>query len=395
MSERQVSDWIEGFLEYTDNTEPPVLFRKWVAISAIASVLKRKCMMQYGHLRVYPNMYIVLVSPPGQARKGTAIGFGIDFLMRAEVKLCADRITKEALIRNIKQAYDTEISPDGSKMRNHCSFTIISPEFTVLLGRNDPEMISFLADWFDCGKGPDGIWEYETKGQGKDKITGLWVNLLAATTPDLIGLVPEIIGSGLSSRIIFVFEERHGKIVPYPFLTDKEIELGEKLYHDLENIQLMSGNFKWDSDFIDVWFDWYPKQMENPPFKDARLARYCTRRGINIIKLSLILSAARSSDRMVTGDDLARAIKLLEETEVKMPRVFHSMGDSPYAKVLNDMMMDIGNAGKIKLSTLVATYYNDVSDPHIFDGILKTLENMKFCIIYQELGETWVKHLKK
>jgi len=30
-------DWIDAFMLYTENTEPPVLYRKWTAISVIAA----------------------------------------------------------------------------------------------------------------------------------------------------------------------------------------------------------------------------------------------------------------------------------------------------------------------------------------------------------------------
>jgi hypothetical protein len=387
MTDRLLPDWLEGFTTYTENTEPPFNFRLWTGISTVAAVLKRKCILNYGHLRIFPNMYIMLISPPGQARKGTAIGFGVDFLMRADVKLCADRVTKESLVRNIKNAYENDISTDGTSIRHHCSYTIVSPELTVLIGRNDVEMISWLADWFDCGKGPDGIWEYDTKTQGKDKITGLWVNWLGATTPDLLGMVPEIIGSGLSSRIIFVFEEKHGKIQPYPYLSDEEKNLGDNLYHDLELIQMMGGEFKHDKSFVDVWFEWYPKQMENPPFTDPRLARYCTRRGINAMKLSMILNASRGCDMLITAQDLTRAITILEKTEIKMPNAFNSMGESPHAKVISDVMREIGTAGRVTLAQLTRMHYHDVSDPRIMEGIIKTLENMGYCTVGQIKGE--------
>ena len=69
---RLVPDWIESYLEATDNTEPPILYRTWTAVSVIAAVLQRKVFLEW-HTRIFPNMYIVLVGPPGRCRKGTAM----------------------------------------------------------------------------------------------------------------------------------------------------------------------------------------------------------------------------------------------------------------------------------------------------------------------------------
>ena len=63
--ERRVPDWLAGYLEYTDNTEPPLMYRTWVGLSTIAAAMERKCRVELGFLRFYPNMYIVLVGQVG------------------------------------------------------------------------------------------------------------------------------------------------------------------------------------------------------------------------------------------------------------------------------------------------------------------------------------------
>jgi hypothetical protein len=392
MTTRRVPDWLDGFLAYTSESEPPEKFRLWVGISTVASMLKRKCQISWGPINFFPNLYIVLVSPPGQARKGTAMSFGIDFQIRAGIKMCADSITKEALVRKISEAMSTDILEDAS-MRFHSSYTIVSPELTSLLGNGDPQMISWLTDWFDCGKGSDGIWEYVTKHQGEDRIAGIWVNLLGATTPDLIGKIPDIIGSGLSSRIIFIFEHRQEKICPEPFLSKELKQLKEDLYHDLEQIQLLQGEFKVTPEFVNVWKDWYTKQSLNPPFQDKRLARYCTRRGTHVMKLSMVCSASRSDDMIITDKDLLRAISFLEAAEVKMPYVFGSMGESPMAKTLNNIMGDIGRSGRITQAELLRRHYYDIGNSRIFDDMITILEKQGFCKRYQMKGEVIIEHL--
>lgn len=394
MTTRHVPDWLDGFLKYTDNSEPPSTFRLWTGISTIASMLKRKCLIQWGPIRFYPNLYIILVSPPGQARKGTAMSFGIDFSIRSGIKMCADSTTKEALVREIAEAASTDIQEDGT-MRFHSSYTIVSPELTSLLGNGDPQMISWITDWFDCGKGPDGIWEYTTKHQGKDRVSGIWINLLGATTPDLIGKIPDIIGSGLSSRIIFIYEQKQEKICPIPFLSKEQEVLKESLYNDLEQIQLLQGEFKVTQNFIDYWVEWYTDQSTNPPFHDKRLARYCTRRGTHIMKLCMVCSASRDNEMVINSDDLKRAISFLEQVETKMPYTFGSMGESPIAKTLNNMMMDIGTYGTISQKELLQRHYYDIGNPRMFDDMITILEKQGFCRAYQKNGELLIEHIKR
>ena len=64
MKDRILDSWIDNYLIYTDNSEPPRMFRLWSAISVIAAVLQRKCKLPWGTLTFYPNLYTVLVGPP-------------------------------------------------------------------------------------------------------------------------------------------------------------------------------------------------------------------------------------------------------------------------------------------------------------------------------------------
>ena len=69
MAQRNIPDWIEGYLAYTEDSEPPQLFKEWCAVSVIAAALQRKCKLEWGTTVFYPNLYIVLTAPAGKARK--------------------------------------------------------------------------------------------------------------------------------------------------------------------------------------------------------------------------------------------------------------------------------------------------------------------------------------
>src|SRR4030066_746896 len=79
-SNRCLGDWISGFMQYTENSEPPTLFKKWTAISCIAAALQRKVRVEWGTaLTFYPNFYVVLVGPSATG-KGTAMNPGLGIL---------------------------------------------------------------------------------------------------------------------------------------------------------------------------------------------------------------------------------------------------------------------------------------------------------------------------
>lgn len=372
--QRALSDWVDGYMTYTDNSEPPYLYRKWCAISVLAAVLQRKCCMPWGSLTFYPNMYIILVGPPA-ARKGTAMAPAQDILYNLGIKMASEAVTREALIRELKESNGTIIDPETGSIEYHSSLTVFSPELTVFLGYNNPTLLSDLTDWYDCRK----KWVYRTKTQGVDEIFGVFLNILGATTPDLIRatLPLDAIGGGLTSRMIFIYEQNKGKVVPAPFYTDAEQGLLIQLQSDLEQIHLLQGDFRPTEDFLEAWVDWYSVQDQKPPFQDKNFAGYIERRPNHVMKLSMILNASRTNSMIVEAKDFENALHLLEQTEVKMPRTFSGVGASSMAGVLSQVMAEIGNRGAITFSELLNIFHQD-ADKRTLEAIVDTMVSMKY-----------------
>lgn len=358
----------------------------------IAASLQRKCSLEWGTFTLYPNMYIVLVGPSG-CRKGTAMGPGYSMLRNLGIKMAAEAITREALIRELKTCTNTQAS--GETMLMHSSLTIFSQELTVFLGYSNMQLMADLCDWFDCRD----TWTYRTKSQGVDEISGVWVNLFGATTPDLIQttLPRDAIGGGLTARMIMVYAPGKKQSIPIPHLTDDEKTLGLILQSDLEKINMLSGEFKVSDDFVDYWIDWYPKQDKQKVFDDNRFTGYVERRGMHALKLSMICNASRTSEMVITSYDLQRAINLLEQVEVDMPKVFSGVGKSPTSDIVTQVMAYCALQGELTYGELLTRFYQD-ADKRTMDGVLMTLQTMgciKQVIVGSDAKSTRIKYIHK
>jgi len=372
---RKLPNWIDAFMLYTKNTEPPTLFRKWTAISCIASAMQRKCSIEWGtSLTFYPNLFIVLVGPSATG-KGTAMNPGLDLISEIpSIRMSANATSLQALIRHLKDTNLTDIDLNTGKQTYHSSLTIFSKEFTVFLGYHNRELMASLCDWYDCDK----KWSYDTIARKKEEIVGVWVNLLGGTTPDLVqsSLPIESIGGGLTSRIIFVFEEKKGKLVTMPVQTQKELELREYLLHDLEKISMLSGTFSYTDGFTSLWDTWCRKAEDNPPFYDKKFEGYIGRRRTHLMKLSMIISASHGkNDLTITGDDLSEAINFLNEVEVKMDRVFRGVGQSDISSLINNVTAFLVNSKSDEVPYyLFARHFSSDMDKLTMDRVLNTLE---------------------
>ena len=226
---RRLDNWLDKYVHYCHDSEPPTKFHEWMGVSLIAAALQRKCKLHWGSLTFYPNFYIVLVSPPGQARKGTAMDMAIDILSDLSIALAPDASSLQALIRSMSECTRTEECTEESYFETHSSITAFCPELTVFLGYSNKEFITNLCDFYDCRKS----FGYDTIGRGLEQIVGVFLNLVGATTPDLIrsSMPVDTIGTGLPSRMIFVYEHRIRYRVACPFFTITEE--GQNLRKDL------------------------------------------------------------------------------------------------------------------------------------------------------------------
>jgi len=148
--------------------------------------------------------------------------------------------------------------------------------------------------------------------------------------------------------------------------------------------------FKITEEFVDLWVPWYTDQEENPPFKDDRFAGYFNRRPSHALKLSMIMSAARSNKLVMEKCDLESAIELLEATEKKMVRAFGGIGQTKLASVMEKILQTIRIKGRIELTELQRMYYYDADNEEL-SKILGTLSASDYITInYKENGRTEV-----
>jgi len=364
----------------TENSEPPILFRKWTAISSIAAALQRKVSVDLGiSLRFYPNFYIVLVGPSATG-KGTAMKYAYDILEQLpNIRLAAQATSLQALIRRMKETNLTDLDIETGDEIFHSSITVFSNEFTVFLGYHNRELITALCDWYDC----PNRWVYDTIKRDRELIVGCWVNILGGTTPDNIkeSLPMAAIGGGLTSRIIFVNEDKKNKLVVFPSVTQREIDLQMYLVRDLEQISMLSGSFRFTQEAMNYYHEWCYHADLNPPFHDKKFDGYCGRRRNHLLSLAMVCSASEGDTLVLSSDHLKRAAHLLAEVEINMGTTFRGMGRSDIASLISDAITFLENSHTDQiLISQFAKYFEGDMDKFAMDRVLQTLEASDYVV---------------
>ena len=331
---RLLQDWVEGFTAATSHLPSPLLFRRWAAISCVAGVLERKTWVRTMNMDLYPNLYVVLTGPPGVGKTvSTAV---VEDLWRSMkgLHIAPKSVSKASLIDSLNDARQekTYINGSESKHLRYNSLLVNAGELGVLIPQYDSDFMNILTD----------IWDgrmYEEKRRGKDlhiTIPKPQLNILGATTPSYLNqTLPEgAWDQGFLSRTFLIFS---GETTLVDVFNEERPDQDKyfELRSDLRSISEMLGAFSFAPEARAAVSEWH--MAGGPPRPDhPKLVHYIIRRTQQLLKLCMVASASRATDRLITGEDYLTALAWLLEAEEAMEQIFKAMAGKGDGKVIED-----------------------------------------------------------
>jgi hypothetical protein len=312
-------------MEFTQGIKSPPRYRRWAAVSAVAAALQRKVRIRIEGQWQYPNMYVLLVGPPGVG-KGNAVK-PMQHIIRSMggIRLTPRGLSKRAFYDEMQAAEITDVDPDTGEVKVSSALTSVIEEFGVFLLPRDYEFMDALADVYD---NPE-VWDYKTRHAGESKAKNPTFNMIACSTPKGLKerFTDDIFEMGLPARITMIYADEQIE-VPL-FLERKELpKLEADLTHDLEQIGLMEFTYCWCNETADELDVWVKGGMKPIPL-DPRFAHYRARRLAHLTKLCMIAAAAEHDDPMIYPGDLEIAKSILLEAETVMIGAIKAIGANP------------------------------------------------------------------
>jgi hypothetical protein len=326
-----MDDWLDAFVDSMKATNSPAIFQKWAAVCVLGGAMERKCWIETSIGTLYPNMYVVLVAPPGVG-KSVAIRRARDaYLSLKSHHLASSSVTKASLIDTLNESVRTIITPDqipASRMFN--SLQVISSEMGVLLPSYDPEFMHVLTDLYDC----DVYSERRRTNKISIEMKAPQVSMLAACTPNyLTSVLPEgAWEQGFASRLILIYS---GDVHLVDLFSEQEIVVNEKLNKELKVRADTFGKFRFTAEAISMITEWRAAG-ETPVPDHPKLINYRTRRTSHILKLSMIMSMSESTDLIIDERHVERALNWLLEAEFFMPEIFKAMSGTSHGQLISE-----------------------------------------------------------
>lgn len=380
---RETHDWISEFMESASWGEAPPYFYFWVGIATVACALQRKVWLDMGTFTWYPNLYTVLVAPPGIANKSSTNDLGMRLLKEIPgIHQGPTTLTWQSLYDAFNEVgHEFEVSP--TEVRTQHPLYINSSELGITLKMADTDMVDQLVHMWDGYE-----LKKRTRMDGELIIPTPSLNLIACTTPSWIAEnVPQyLIGGGLTSRILFVYGEKKTRYIAYPQrVIPPDYALRQaKLKRDLERISHIVGGFTLTEDAYKWGETWYEHfhEVEAPKLDKTLVGGYIARKQTLVHKIAMVLSVSQSDNLVITREILERAEKLISQLEEHMPMVYNKIGMSHDAQASHQILSFLERyEGVADFNLLYRYMHRYYPDPTIFENVLKGMIEAKLIII--------------
>ena len=123
--------FLEEYRKYTAANETPEIMHLWIGLSTLAGACEKRIWIDRGNFKVYMNLYVALVAPPGVCAKSSSINLGRNMLRELGFNVFEDSVLKEKIIQEMCEL-EKAVQKDD-KIFYHSSITYIASELNVLL----------------------------------------------------------------------------------------------------------------------------------------------------------------------------------------------------------------------------------------------------------------------
>ena len=359
-----MNNWLERYIEYVDQTESPIEYHLWTAISILAAAIERKVYLQFGHSRLFCNCYIILIGPPGIG-KGIAMSLGSSLLHQlGTVNMAPEDVTREEFIRMMASAQKGFQDKKGHEVLQN-PMTCFSEELIVFLHEKDVKFLGSLTNLYD---NLEYGWTYATKNKGTDHLVGAWFNLLGGMAPDWMPVIfpQDLVGTGFLSRSVLVVANAKAKVLENPQIGQREELLRKSLMKDLLRVHQTVGTIAFSPSAQNFYGEWYREHerqiaLGNPPVHGKNFAGYCNRKKTHLQKISMILAIARSRNFLVEKEDVEEALGYLNNAETKMEAVFSHGNKNRLSEIALNILSYISREKIVLKEDILRKFMTDIS----------------------------------
>lgn len=400
-------DFLQRYMDYTEDTESPRIYHRWCAIAACAAALGRSIYFRHGSARDYPNLYCMLLGDPA-ARKSTAIKLSRKLLSSSGYHTFAsDKSSQEKFLTDLAtdNADDIELPNVGAKgvsrRKDYDSITssnlwgtgdesvpkevfIVADEFNQFVGSGNHEFFTTLGNLWDWDD-PNLPFKMRFKS-GSVSIYQPTISILGGNTQENFARAfpPELIGQGFLSRVILIHGARSSRRIAFPRIpSDTETDLLTRHLAAIRSFAKTELECNLNSaarELLEVLYsDW-------SDLTDVRFLGYSNRRFTHLRKLCLILAGMKQTTT-ITEQIVIEANTYLSAAEMLMPQALGEFGKSKNSDVANNIIKFLEGATEpVSFPILFKQFQKDVGDSLAMGKLMESLLHADKVMLVKGMG---------
>lgn len=307
-------DWLDTLIKSCSESESPDRYFWWSGLCAIAATIGKRVYLQRGPFyKLYPNIYVALVS----ARSGLRKGIPIMVAKRLVTDLDSVRVISGC---NSIQALTKELSMQqtfkSGAVINQAQGMMISDEFESFI-TEDPRALTYLTALHNTHEHEES-WKKRLKGSPLEELKSPCLTLLVASNEALFESMvkQKDIEGGFIARTFIVYESKRKLINDLMYteeeitnLLDNDTKNHEILLDRLREIAKLSGKIILSSEATKLYRSWY-EQLSNLEVDDKTGS--FDRLGDQVLKVAMLISISNNNSLIITEEDLNKAINASE-----------------------------------------------------------------------------------
>lgn len=295
--------WLDLLLKSTEESEAPERYFWWSGMAAISAVVRKNVWLDRHYYKLYPNIYVALVS----ARSGAAKGIPISICKKILEATDSVRIISGCnSIQGLIQELGTQKTLKGGAVINEAHGILLSDEFDSFL-TDDPKSLTYLTALHNTHE-HETSWEKILKNSPKQELKSPCITLLVASNESLFDSVVKRkdIEGGFIGRTFVVYETKPRLINSLVYAPKNKLDIG-RLKVRLMEISNIKGEFQWKESsgkFFDAWYDRLRKRSDI----DDRTGSI-NRLGDQVLKATMLISLSKRDSLEIEEEDLYTAIE--------------------------------------------------------------------------------------
>lgn len=356
-------NFIESLVEFTAETESPEAFWRWAALACLNGVLRDNVSLETLVGTVYPNLYVILLSDSGIARKAAPCKFAGKLIQKVgNTKFIAGRASMQAVVKELGRSYTNDVG----HVINGAAGVLYSEELSSFIV-DDLATIPLLIDLYDYHE------KWSTNLISWDgNLKNVCLSLIAASNSDLLSSVytDKAIKGGLLGRTFIIREEkaRHRRSL-FELKPHGEADWNKIIEH-LVRISKLKGALKIERNAETEYNTWY-HSIPDEVFIDK--VGFGSRLGTHVVKVAIGLAAAREDfDKYLTLPDIMQAIDMCQSLRRTYKEFAFGAGaatNSYLASLIVRAMLQEPRY-HITRTKLIQRTFGDITDVSVLDNLL-------------------------